>query len=152
MNIDLFSALFGGVLTGIGVYIGALVAARLRPPTYPGYELTGDGTAASPLAVTPVRKPTKREPRKQAEHRQRQAIPVIAPEAPPKSDYFNSPATRALAIDVNRTLVASGFGKAEAAAAVADCAGSERSTLDSWLRAALKRLNRAGQTTGVVTS
>jgi hypothetical protein len=47
-----------------------------------------------------------------------------------------------LASDVTEALVTAGYPKAAAAAAVAACAGSERSTLEAWTRAALRRAGK----------
>jgi len=67
------------------------------------------------------------------EHSNRRAIPVI------------TDATHALERDVIAALTQMGFGRDESAACARDCAGSERSTLETWTRAALKRTRKAAE-------
>lgn len=61
-----------------------------------------------------------------AEHSNRRAIPVV------------TDATSALERDVIAALTQMGFARDESTECAQACAGSERSTLDSWVRAALK--------------
>lgn len=65
-----------------------------------------------------------------AEHSNRQAIPVVA---------TPNDVTIALERTVISVLTQMGFSRDESTACARDCAGSERSTLESWTRAALKR-------------
>lgn len=143
MMIDLFSALFGGVLVGGGMYVGAQIANVLAPRT------PREPRAQRLAKIAAV----QREPRSTIAHssasrERRQAIPIIpgmpSDAAHVRTGNADTDATKALGNDVVKALTTSGYAKAEAAMAVAACSGSERSTIEAWLRAALKKLNMRG--------
>jgi hypothetical protein len=137
MMIDLFSALFGGVLVGGGMYVGAQIANVLAPRT-----------PREPRAPRIQREPRSTIAHSSASRERRQAIPIIpgmpSDAAHVRTGNADTDATKALGNDVVKALTTSGYAKAEAAMAVAACSGSERSTIEAWLRAALKKLNMRG--------
>lgn len=79
----------------------------------------------------------RREPR---ESRPRENVVALAT-AVRAAEGPVTDAHKTLRRDVIAALVQSGFARVEATEAVDGCAGSAQSTIDSWLRAALKRAN-----------
>ena len=61
-------------------------------------------------------------------------------EAKTKAELPATHAHERMAADVVAALVQSGYRKAEAVTATRECKGSEQSSLEAWMRAALKRL------------
>jgi Holliday junction resolvasome RuvABC DNA-binding subunit len=57
----------------------------------------------------------------------------------PGAVALSTPAHERMARDVVAALVSSGYSKPEATKAVGACAGAECATLESWVRAALRR-------------
>ena len=137
--IDIFSALFGGVLVGGGMYVGAQIVNVVSPRA--PRELRAPRIAREPRE----RKSIAHSP-ESSEQRKRQSIPVIhaIPGMPADSKHVDTDATKALGNDVVKALTTAGYTKPEASMAVAACSGAERSTIDAWLRAALKKLNMRG--------
>jgi hypothetical protein len=109
-------AVFGAVLVTIGVLAAAL-ADRIR-----GLRMRRD------RATAPARA----------------AVEVIEAELGQRSDRERTPrpglkVQQAAASDVIAALVASGHKKPVATEAVRDCSASERTTIEDWTRAALRR-------------
>jgi hypothetical protein len=71
----------------------------------------------------------------------RKTTDAVACERSPRSgaDSSVTDAHKRLRADVIRALTQSGYSHAVAVEAVDDCKGSEQSSLESWIRAALKR-------------
>ncbi len=110
----------GAVLVCLGVVAGA-VADRIR-----GSRFTRERTS-TPAAPREVRE--VREPR-----------PARAKTASDGATMATTDAHQAMARDVVSTMVNAGYGRPEAIAAAQACRGSECSTIESWVRAALRRV------------
>ena len=111
--------LFGATLVAIGVLAAAL-ANRIR------------GLRAT----------------RQADRAPRSARPAPAPIEVVEAELVPEPARgsgiRDMAKDVVAALVASGYKKLIATAAVDACTSAERATIEQWTRAALRRAARGG--------
>lgn len=120
---DVSNMLLGAALVAIGVLAAAL-ADRIR-----GFRVTRQRAgAAGPHASIEVVDPEQ--------------VPI------PKSEKERAPrrskAQQTAADDVIAALVAAGHKKQVATAAVWDCSAAERTTIEEWMRSALRRSARGG--------
>lgn len=76
--------------------------------------------------------------------RERRELAQREPRVSDRAPANGTDASNAMAKDVIAALAQAGYTKAVAAEAVWSCSGSERSTLESWTRAALRRCARNG--------
>lgn len=111
---DLAHMMFGAILVWFGVVSGAL-ADRIRGARALGKRRENEASHATVALAKARAVRTSRD------------APIV------------TSAQSAMAADVTLALVTMGYPKATAAEAVAACPSAETSTLESWIRAALKR-------------
>jgi hypothetical protein len=123
---DLIHIMLGAALVSVGV-LSAALADRIR-----GIRFTRE-------------RPSRDRDREQHDREQRQNADNVRQLRSSKRSLQSVPtvpttsAHLAMARDVTAALIKSGYSKTEAAKAVAGCGGNECSTLESWIRAALKQ-------------
>ena len=136
---DNLSMLFGAALVAIGVLAAAL-ADRIR-----GLRISRDAREATPRAsrAASVPAPSARASIPVVEHSEYRGMPAPAkpPRAPRTEPKVPSPEGGE---DVIAALVAAGYKKALAAEAAWACSAGERTTVETWTAAALRRCARGG--------
>ena len=134
---DNLSMLFGAALVAIGVLAAAL-ADRIR-----GLRISRDAREAAPRRAASVAAHSPRATIPVVEHSEYRGTPapVKQPRAPRAEPKVPSPEGGE---DVIAALVAAGYKKAIAAEAAWACSTGERTTVETWTAAALRRCARGG--------
>lgn len=122
---DILTLLLGAALVSIGVLAGGL-ADRIRGMRFERR------MGAAPMLPRPAATTAKTPRAARAPHAQRQSIPLA------------ESGSKKLGEGVMAFLTNAGYTKSEAAMAVSSTPDSERNTMESWMRAALTKLNSRG--------